>query len=921
MNALVKKEIRLLLPSCLAVLALETMQVWLWKDPDKGLMNGCFVFFFGMIILAVNSFGREFSSGTFQSLLSQPMERGQIWRTKLRLLFWASVLIFAVYFSSCDLRLWLTLTTNQSVWYLNPTIIAGDFRSAMAGSAAALFVALSGGLWTTLLLRQITAAFWITFLTPAAVFTLIVLVMSNLFNFASDVVVYCVLYGVAGLYTVFAFWFARRLFLRAQDVAWTGGTIALPEMRSAPKMFARGAERRCWRPRGALFWKELQLHQAAFIMAGALALLHLGVLAARHLGHYQRNSSTEFILEIFWGLWLVMPLLVGAAALAEERKLGTLEGQLCLPVKERTQFAVKFCVVLLLSVLFGVAMPLLLEGSRILPNVHILPSGFHFDYESNFLQRIPINTWWSFLWHCLLIINSLSPLLLLLGMAVAIGVISFYASTLARNTLQALGPAVLGLMLTYFLILILNEPYAFGLHLPWHGNLIYLIGVPLLAVTLVTLAFRNFQRLNLGRPAWLRNALVFAAVLAFVCVATTAVYHRAWEKLTPFEPAHGAARFTRANPPTLINEWDAFSVRLPDGRIWQYKTAFYNSAANGLAQLLGDIRLTSLGDGRFLDGSNWVNVIRNDWQEQIGIKTDGSLWVSETPWRMIQIKNGVWKTIEPGKLARFGSETNWSSMISDRLGLLLVKKDGTAWYWGSKNPRIEYKDWPGQRSFTPERLGTETNWVEVFLANSQTWLRKTDGTVWAGPNGRSQMTKSLELGHWRGITETSGQCLLLGIRSDGTFRVWAKQRFLNTRGGFDWQATDFQIGKESNWVDAAGRGQKIVTLKNDGTLWVWNFYHDDRGGWNPERDERAMLAAKPDRLGIHSDWLAIADAPGGIVSLAAEGSLWFWPLESAEDLGDRSGLGFFDNGNSRFEPQLDISRKPHYLGNIFSGQH
>ena len=36
-------------------------------------------------------------------------------------------------------------------------------------------------------------------------------------------------------------------------------------------------------------------------------------------------------------------------------------------MKRRTQFAVKAGVVLLLSLLFGVAMPLLLEGTRILP--------------------------------------------------------------------------------------------------------------------------------------------------------------------------------------------------------------------------------------------------------------------------------------------------------------------------------------------------------------------------------------------------------------------------------------------------------------------------------------------------------------------------------------------------------------------------
>jgi hypothetical protein len=47
------------------------------------------------------------------------------------------------------------------------------------------------------------------------------------------------------------------------------------------------------------------------------------------------------MLEFWWVLWLGLPFLVGSAAVAEERKLGTLEGQLCLPTTRRTQFAVK----------------------------------------------------------------------------------------------------------------------------------------------------------------------------------------------------------------------------------------------------------------------------------------------------------------------------------------------------------------------------------------------------------------------------------------------------------------------------------------------------------------------------------------------------------------------------------------------------
>ena len=80
MNPLVKKEIRLLLPSWIAALSLMLLLPWFWKDPDASFAWMPFLVFCGVIMPAVDSFGREFNLGTFQTLLAQPVERGQVWR-------------------------------------------------------------------------------------------------------------------------------------------------------------------------------------------------------------------------------------------------------------------------------------------------------------------------------------------------------------------------------------------------------------------------------------------------------------------------------------------------------------------------------------------------------------------------------------------------------------------------------------------------------------------------------------------------------------------------------------------------------------------------------------------------------------------------------------------------------------------------
>ena len=927
MNALVKKEIRLLLPSFLIGVAL-TFANGLWnEDPFANFGYGGyggFAFFVSLVFcpaiavfMALNSFGAEISAGTFSMLLAQPVSRRRIWWTKTSLL--AAALLIGGFLWCVILRLHIDPLGNK-----NPGAVR-DLRGLLSGAWLFLLVVYSGALWTVLLLRQVAAAFWFTLLVPSMIMVVVIGTLGEKHNdlVRPGLVAAMLIYSVTG------FLFARRLFLRAQDVAWTGGTISFSEMRGAASFLGGAAEKRCWRPQAALFWKELQLHQSQFIMAGALALLHLGIIATRKFGNYPKNSSMEFILEIFWGLWLVMPMLVGAAAVAEERKLGTLGSQFGLPVKRRTQFAVKFRVSLLLSVLFGAVVPLLLEGQRILPNLHVLPSSFHFN--ENYL--LLLNTWQSFIWHCLDVINVLTPLLTLLAMATAIGAISFYASTLTRNTLQALAPAVLGIIVFAFLLFNAHWPELLFDYPLWHGPLIYFIGVPLFVLALVAMSFWNFQRVNLVWNVWLWNTFVFVSTLAFVIAATTAVYHRAWEKLTPFEPSHGTAQLSLSNPATLNQEWNGLSVRLPGGIIWTGADQFFLISPNPLARVLGQIRLASLDQGHFYDGSNWMNVIGGSWRgEQAGIKADGTLWISEKPARRERLAGGGWKMTKAGDLVRFGSETNWSSMDWHGPSMLLVKNDGTLWRWGTTNWNFTRDEWPGLRSFTPYRLGTESNWTEVFLDDYRRCLRKTDGSVWTTDfTGRkNQQTNELEpgftverapifeKGKWRGTTTArSGVAYHLGVRDDGTFRIWADQRLNQKSLAIEDTSVDFQFGNDTNWLGVAGRGQKIVTLKSDGTLWLWNFYHNDSHGWDAERDERAMLRVKPVRLGTHADWIAVAGANGGIVSLAADGSLWYWPLESANYMDALNSTLFYGNSGSHFEPLLEISRKPQLIGNVF----
>jgi hypothetical protein len=55
-------------------------------------------------------------------------------------------------------------------------------------------------------------------------------------------------------------------------------------------------------------------------------------------------------------------------------------------------------------------------------------------------------------------------------------------------------------------------------------------------------------------------------------------------------------------------------------------------------------------------------------------------------------------------------------------------------------------------------------------------------------------------------------------------------------------------------------------------------------------------------MGIHNDWVAIVGTGNGVVSLAADGSLWFWPDREAYE----------------YSPMLlKLPKQPQFLGNVF----
>ena len=146
MNPLVKKEIRLLLPSFIACCALALANLFFRFNPDGSLQGWwwfvlAFVFSGAMaIMLALNSFGVEISSGTFSNLLAQPVSRQKIWETKILLLA-VSLLIVGIFWGGCGIVRLIMLGRDLNLLDLFTGVgtvrTGGFFRRTVDGAAAA----------------------------------------------------------------------------------------------------------------------------------------------------------------------------------------------------------------------------------------------------------------------------------------------------------------------------------------------------------------------------------------------------------------------------------------------------------------------------------------------------------------------------------------------------------------------------------------------------------------------------------------------------------------------------------------------------------------------------------------------------------------------------------------------------------------
>jgi len=302
---------------------------------------GYFAFGLGCAMMGGVCFGGEFQRRTLSLLLSQPVARGVIWREKM----WVLATAMAVNLAVC----WLCLAIfcpHSVMWWALIAIAVCIFcgapawtlqsRHTLAGTMTAL-----GAPGTLLMLGALVVAAgsrWLSkpFFENPRLLT----------------------FGTTLLLSSYSIWAYRQGHARFQQLELVETASLEPKLPAwAEAALARllgGISAQFTGPFASLVKKELRLQRFSYI--GAVCFCLLAVAGA--LIHLWAPEWGAGILAADYSIYLLLiPFVVGAMSVAEERGWGLAEWHLTLPPPAVKQWLVKMAAVLFTAVFLGLLLP------------------------------------------------------------------------------------------------------------------------------------------------------------------------------------------------------------------------------------------------------------------------------------------------------------------------------------------------------------------------------------------------------------------------------------------------------------------------------------------------------------------------------------------------------------------------------------
>ena len=324
---------------------------------------------------------------------------------------------------------------------------------------------------------------------------------------------------------------------------------------------------------------------------------------------------------------------------------------------------------------------------------------------------------------------------------------------------------------------------------------------------------------------------------------------------------------------------------------------------NGTLWTWGNNQSGQLGDGSTSNRLSPVQIGSDtDWQKgscgdlhTLAIKTDGTLWACGGNFQgQLGIGNSILSVNTP---VQIGTDTDWELISSGYSHSMGVKTDGTLWAWGNN---IVVQLGLGNSSFrlyTPEQVGTNTNWEYVSCGADFTISLNSNNTLWAsGINNHGQLgdistsvsRSSPETVNssriWRDIA--SGNNYSIGIKSNGTIWSWGYNNYGQLgNGSYTSYSYPIQIGNDTDWALLSCGSDHTSAIKTDGTLWAWGYNNYGQLGNSENTDHNYPL-----QIETGTNWATVSCGGNHTIAIKADRTLWAWGYNINGQLGDGTNI-------------------------------
>lgn len=328
---MIEKDFRALLPTWLAC----AVAMVACKNQDSLLRDlGIPIYFFGAATLGALSVGHEYSHHTLATLLSLPIRRNRVWLSKLAVLttFLAGLAVLA----------------GWTVWVYTP-----DRWMGIGFYVVPALAALCLAPWLTMVCRSPLAGSVFALTPVGALVVLAQWISWRYYGYTHEASVVRTTFMSSGMLLICAAGavLGWRKFVTLEVPDGRGTDVDLAFVRGSRAATSRLTKRS---PIWQVIVKELRLQQVSYLVAGLYVLTYLAAVFSR-----QDQSTVDDVATIATTLYaLIVGLLIGSLACAEERSYGTLDSQLLLPLSSARQWMLKTGTALSLTVLLAIVLPL-----------------------------------------------------------------------------------------------------------------------------------------------------------------------------------------------------------------------------------------------------------------------------------------------------------------------------------------------------------------------------------------------------------------------------------------------------------------------------------------------------------------------------------------------------------------------------------